>query len=153
MTYQTEINQFINKKGYKIPFTTSYFASTQSIGRISNGKTRPSYRWNDANKRYEDQIKLRTLSWCGWLLGWHIDHIVPSEKGGSYNVRNLRLLPPALNSMIGSTGTWDHDKMNEFVEHLGPKWRKELGIPEGFKSCSVTQFFKNVDLSDVVLGG
>jgi hypothetical protein len=149
MTYQTEINQLISKRKYKIPFTTSYFAGTKAISRISNGQTRPTRFWHEANKKYEDQIKLRTLSWCGWLLGWHIDHIVPSEKGGSYNVKNLRLLPPSLNAMIGSSGGWDHDKMNRFIEHLGPEWRKELGIPEGFKSCSPLEFFKAVDLSDL----
>ena len=149
MTYQTKINSLIEDNNYKIPFTTSCFASTRAIGRISNSRTRPHRRWSEANSKLEDQVKLRLLSWCGKLLEWHIDHIKPSEKGGSYNIKNLRLLPPSLNRMIGASGTWDHDKINQFVEHLGPEWRKELGIPEWFKSCSASEFLKRVDFSEI----
>lgn len=149
MTYQTEINSLIARKGYKIPFVNSYFASSLSLSRISNGQGRPRKAWTKANSKFTDQVKLRTLSWCGWLLGWHIDHIVPVSKGGSYHISNLRLLPPFLNHVIGASGDWSHEKINKFVEHLGPEWRKELGIPEGFQSCSAAEFFKSIDLERV----
>ena len=148
-TYSTRVNDFIQARGFKIPPTTTYFAGSQSISRISNGQQRPSSLWHKANKSAEDQIKLRTLSWVGWLMDWHIDHIVPVSKGGSYNIRNLRLLPPTLNSMIGNQGGWSHEKLNRFVEHLGPEWRKEFGIPETFNSCSALEFFKKIDLTCV----
>jgi len=146
-TYKTLVNDFIQGRGFKIPFTSTYFAGSQAISRISNGQTRPTSRWHQANRKLEDQVKLRTLSWVGWLMDWHIDHITPISKGGSYNIRNLRLLPPSLNAMIGNRGGWSHEKVNRFVEHLGPEWRKELGIPENFKSCSALEFFKRVDLT------
>ena len=148
-TYGAYVNSFIQKRGFKIPPTSTHFAGTKAISRISNGQSRPAVLWHSANKTLEDQIKLRTLSWVGWLMDWHIDHIVPVCKGGSYSIRNLRLLPPALNSMIGGRGGWPHEKLNRFVEHLGPEWRKEFGIPDNFKSCTPLDFFKGVDLSDV----
>ena len=151
MTYKDCVNEFIQARGYKIPLTTTYFAGSQAISRISNGQKRPSSNWHSANKTVEDQIKLRTLSWVGWLMGWHIDHIVPVSKGGSYNVRNLRLLPPSLNEMIGGRGGWSHEKLNRFLDHLGPEWKTEWGIPENFRSCSPTEFFKRIDLSDLIL--
>jgi hypothetical protein len=147
-TYKAHITEFINSRNLRIPAPTTFFAGSQAIGRISNGQSRPSCLWHGANRSLEDQIKLRTLSWVGWILGWHIDHIEPVAKGGSYNIRNLRLLPPSLNSMIGDRGGWTHDKLNRFVEHLGPEWRKELGIPENFKSCTIMEFFRRIDLSD-----
>ena len=152
-TYKSHVNTFIQTRKFKIPPTTTHFAGSRAISRISNGQSRPSVLWHGANKTLEDQIKLRTMSWVGWLLDWHIDHIVPVSKGGSYNIRNLRLLPPALNSMIGGRGGWSHEKMNRFVDELGPEWRKEFGIPDNFKSCSALEFFKNVDLSDIVVNG
>jgi hypothetical protein len=152
-TYSTHVNGFIQERGFKIPQTSTYFAGTQAIGRLSNGQRRPSSFWHNANRSLEDQIKLRTLSWVGWLLDWHIDHITPASKGGSYNIRNLRLLPPTLNRMLGDQGGWDHKKLNRFIEHLGPEWRKELGIPENFKSCSPIEFFKRLDLTDLAEEG
>ena len=147
-TYETKINSLIKTKNYKIPFTYSYFAGGEAIQRLSNNKTRFYGDWTKANKKEEDNITLRLLSWAGRLLGWHIDHIAPVSKGGSYNVKNLRLLPPTLNHMIGDSGNWPHEKLNRFVEHLGPEWRKELGIPEYFKSCSPKQLFKALNLTD-----
>lgn len=147
MTYKQRINTFIAENKLKVPFTTGYFASSESIGRLSNGKTRKSKDWNAANTKPEEQVKLRTLSWVGRNLGWHVDHIVPVSRGGSYNVKNLRLLPPSLNHMIGNSGGWNHDKLNRFVQHLGPEWRKELGVPENFKSCGVMEFLKRVELT------
>jgi len=145
-TYETKINSLIHTKRYRIPFTNAYFASSESVSRLSNGKTRFTQDWNNANRKEEDKVTLRLLSWAGRLLGWHIDHIKPVSKGGSFNVKNLRLLPPTLNHMIGDSGAWPHEKLNRFVEHLGPEWRKELGIPENFKSCSPKQFFKTLNL-------
>ena len=146
VTYQTKINSLIEAKKYKIPFTTPYFAGSMSLHRISNGQQRPRVLWTKANRTDDDQVTLRLLSWAGKLLGWHVDHIKPVSQGGSYNVRNLRLLPPTLNSFISGSGTWPHEKLNRLIEHLGPEWRKELGIPEGFKSCTPKQLFKQLDL-------
>ena len=145
-TYETKINSLIKEKSYKIPFTNSKFASTEAIGRLSNSKTRFTSDWNHANRTSKDSVNLRLLSWLGRLLGWHIDHIKPVSKGGSFNVKNLRLLPPSLNHMMGDSGNWPHEKLNRFVEHLGPEWRKELGIPDSFKSCSPDEFFKSIRL-------
>jgi hypothetical protein len=146
VTYETKINSLIKVKSYKIPFVNSIFAGSKSISRITNGQQRPRTLWTEANRKEEEQITLRLLSWTGKLLGWHIDHIDPVCKGGSYNVRNLRLLPPQLNSFISGSGNWPHEKLNRLLEHLGPEWRAEFGIPEGFKSCTPEELFKSLDL-------
>ena len=145
-TYSTRVNDFIQTRGFKIPKVNTYFAGTKAISRISNGQKRPSYLWMDANRTWDEQIQLRTLSWVGYLMDWHVDHIVPVSKGGSYNINNVRLLPPALNTMIGKTGGFTHEEMNRFLEHLGPEWRKAFGIPDDFKSCPALDFFKTLDL-------
>ena len=139
-TYATRVNTYIQKRNPHIPATSTFFAGSQAIARMSNGQGRPSYLWHDANSSVKDQTVLRTLSWVGFLLGWHVDHIKPVVKGGSYHVSNVRLLPPALNSFISGSGNWPHDKLNALIEHLGPEWGAELGIPEGFKSMDAEDF-------------
>jgi hypothetical protein len=147
MTYEKLINEFISTHRLNIPFPTSHFAGSQAISRISNGQNRKTSYWHRDNTTLEAQLKLRTLSWVGKLLNWHIDHIRPVSKGGSYNVANLRLLPRSLNSMIGNSGDWNHEKLNRFVKHMGPEWRGAMGIPDYFKSCGVMEFLKLVELN------
>jgi hypothetical protein len=141
-TYADKINSFIEEKKLRVPRVTQKFV-TRSISRLSNGQNRPSSNWTRDNKEEKEQVLLRTLSWVGKLRGWHIDHINPISKGGSYNVSNLRLLPPALNRILSDLG-WSHEKLNDFVKHLGPRWRKELNIPEDFESCPAEEFLQRL---------
>ena len=142
-TYAHYVNTFITERNPYIPLTTTYFAGSQAISRISNGQGRPSTLWNSVNSSLEDTTLLRTMSWVGSLLGWHLDHINPVAKGGSYHISNIRLLPPTLNSFISDSGNWPHEKLNNLIEHLGPAWCAEIGIPVGFKSMPAEEFLES----------
>lgn len=145
-TIKQRINSFISAKGLKIPHITQDFVNV-SISRLSNGQKRRSSLWMEGNRTDEEKTTLRTLSWVGKIMGWHVDHIQPVSRGGSYNVSNLRLLPPSLNRIISNLG-WDHKKLNEFLDHLGPIWKEEFGIPADFVSLPAEEFLRNVETLD-----
>ena len=142
-------NDYIKANKYKISTLPSHYVT--STGRLTSYNpvkfcaNDSSYRRSYSDFRADNNAKEWMLLWVithlKKELRWHLDHITPLSKGGTNNVKNLRILPSQLNTGIGNLGL-NNDELNEFINCLTPALRKKFGIPYGFRACTLKEFCK-----------
>jgi hypothetical protein len=128
------VNQCIKQRGINLP------PMSCSPSVFVNKLARPPKYWNRANTRQEDRLLLSLGAYYRKIHNLSLDHIKPVTDGGSFHVSNIRLLPTSINHMIGPNG-WTDKEVNEFLTCLTPEMRAKLGVPKGFYSAPLSEFF------------
>jgi hypothetical protein len=150
ITIFDKVNLFLGVHGLQVNETIRvkyYQKQKHAIHRITNSQTRPAKNFTQSNDGTDRVILEAAINVAATIketigIGFDLHHMEAYSKGGSSNIRNLRLIPSCINHLIGDS-EFTEEEINDLCERLkGSAVGRQ--IPDWFRCCPLAEFIQLV---------